>query len=140
MYSDCHSGLGPESSLSGLDSRFLGNGDSRMNVKKCEIHYTSKVEIRFRDKQLDRLETDPKFDGGFSGTIVRKFRQRVQEIRAAPDERVFYQLRSMRFEKLKGTRQHQHSMRLIDQWRLILEFEGTSPNKVAVVVGIEDYH
>ncbi|MCZ7625505.1 MAG: plasmid maintenance system killer protein [Candidatus Methylomirabilota bacterium] len=98
------------------------------------------MEIRFRDKQLDRLETDPKFDGGFSGAIVRKFRQRMQEIRAAPDERVFYQLRSMRFEKLKGDRQYQHSMRLNDQWRLILEFEGTSPNKVAVVVGIEDYH
>ena len=98
------------------------------------------MEIRFRDDQLDRLETDPQFDGGFSGTIVRKFRQRLQEIRAAPDERVFYQLRSMRFEKLKGNRQHQHSMRLNDQWRLILELEGASPNKVAVVVGIEDYH
>jgi plasmid maintenance system killer protein len=101
MYGNCHSGLDPESSLSVLDSRFLGNDDSGMHVKKCEIRYTSKVEIRFRDKQLDRLETDPKFDGGFSWTIVSKFRQRLQEIRAAPDERVFYQLRSMRFEKLK---------------------------------------
>ena len=98
------------------------------------------MEIQFRDDKLDRLEADPKFDGGFSGQVVTKFRQRLQEIRAAPDERVFYQLRSLRFEKLKGNREHQYSMRLNDQWRLILEFEGISPNKVAVVVGIEDYH
>jgi proteic killer suppression protein len=98
------------------------------------------VEIRFRDDKLDRLETDPKFDGGFPGPIVTKFRQRLQEIRAASDERLFYQLRSLRFEKLKGNREHQYSMRLNDQWRLIVEFEGSSTNKVAVVVGIEDYH
>lgn len=98
------------------------------------------MEIRFRDDKLDRLETDPRFDGDFPGQIVTKFRQRVQEIRAAPDERVFYRLRSLRFEKLKGNRGHQYSIRLNDQWRLILEFEGNSPNKVAVVIGIEDYH
>lgn len=98
------------------------------------------MEIRFRDNKLDRLETDPKFDGGFPGPIVTKLRRRLQEIRAASDERVFYQLRSLRFEKLKGNRAHQYSMRLNDQWRLILELEGNSPNKVAVVVEIEDYH
>lgn len=98
------------------------------------------MEILFRNNKLDRLETDAKFDGGFPGPVVTKLRQRLQEIRAASDERVFYRLRSLRFEKLKGNREHQYSMRLNDQWRLILEFEGNSPNKVAVVVGIEDYH
>ena len=98
------------------------------------------MEIHFRDDKLDRLETDPKFDGGFPGVVVTKFRQRIQVIRAAPDERVFFQLRSLRFEKLKADRGHQYSMRLNDQWRLIVELEGKAPNKIVVVVRIEDYH
>jgi proteic killer suppression protein len=98
------------------------------------------VKVRFRDDKSSRLETDPKFDAGFPGPAVTKFRQRMQTIRAAPDERVFYQFVSLRFEKLKGKRAHQYSMRLNDQWRLVVEFEGKAPNKVVVVVGIEDYH
>src|SRR6266849_11044876 len=98
------------------------------------------MEVQFRDAKLDRLETDPKYDGGFSQAVVTAFRKRMQLIRAAPDERVFYQLKSLHFEKMKGNRSHQHSLRLNDQWRLILEFEANAPNKTVVVVGIEDYH
>jgi len=64
----------------------------------------------------------------------------MQIIRAAPDERTFYALKSLRFEKLKGKRSHQCSMKLNDQWRLIVELQGQTPNKVVLVVGIEDYH
>jgi proteic killer suppression protein len=64
----------------------------------------------------------------------------MQMIRAALDERDFYAMKSLRFEKLKGARQKQHSMRLNDQWRLILEFEGEGATKVVVVCEIEDYH
>ena len=64
----------------------------------------------------------------------------MQAIRAAEDERAFYAMKSLHFEKLKGNRSHQHSMRLNDQWRLILEFERTSDGKVVLVIGIEDYH
>ena len=71
--------------------------------------------------------------------MVRAFRKRLQFIRASPDERVLYQMRSLRFEKLKGKRKHQHSMRLNDQWRLILELDDQAPTKV-VVVAVEDYH
>lgn len=64
----------------------------------------------------------------------------MQAIRAAEDERTFYAMKSLHFEKLKGNRSHQHSMRLNDQWRLILEFECTNDGKVVLVIGIEDYH
>src|SRR5438477_12765970 len=98
------------------------------------------MEVRFKDASLDRLEIDPGYTAGYDQAIVRAFRLRMQMIRAAPDERVFYELKSLHFEKLKGDRSHQHSMRLNNQWRLILEFEGKGPQKVAVVVNIEDYH
>jgi len=98
------------------------------------------MDVRFADARLDRLETDRKYDAGFSQAVVTAFRKRMQLIRSAPDERVFYQLKSLHFEKLEGNRSHQHSMRLNNQWRLIIEFERSVPNKVVVVVSIEDYH
>lgn len=102
--------------------------------------YNRHVEPIFRDDDLDRLEADANFDGGRQPGVVTAFRRRMQQIRAATDERDFYSHKSLRFEKLKGNRAHQHSMRLNDQWRLILEFQGKGSEKVVVVVGIEDYH
>lgn len=98
------------------------------------------MDVSFADKDLDRLETDVGFTAGFSRAVVTAFRKRIQMIRAAPDERVFYGLKSLHFEKLKGDRSHQHSMRLNDEWRLIIELTQQSGRKVVVIVGIEDYH
>ncbi len=98
------------------------------------------MDVRFDNRDLDRLERDAKYSAGFSDAIVKAFRKRVQMIRAAPNEMDFYQLRSLRFERLKGKRTHQYSMRLNDQWRLILEFEEPSQKKTVVIKGIEDYH
>ena len=98
------------------------------------------MEIRFKEPKLDRLETDGTFDAGFSREIVRAYRKCLQFIRSAPDERVFYHLKSLHFEKLKGNRSHEHSMRLNKQWRLIIELEGIAPNKLVAVISIEDYH
>jgi toxin HigB-1 len=98
------------------------------------------MEVRFADARLERLEVDAKYDAGFQQSLVSLFRRRMQQIRAAADERDFYSLKSLHFEKLKGDRSHQHSMRLNDQWRLILEFEGSAPNKTVVIIAIEDYH
>lgn len=100
----------------------------------------SGLEIRFKDESLDSLETDAQATGGFPAGVVLAFRKRVQFIRSTKDERDFYQMRSLRFEKLKGDRSHQYSMRLNDQWRLILEFDGMAPNKTVVLISIEDYH
>ncbi len=98
------------------------------------------LEIVFKNDDLEKLESDPSFDGGYSPGVVKAFRKRMQQIRCVPDERDFYNLKSLRFEKLKGNRAHQHSMRLNDQWRLILEIEGSNPKKTVKIIGIEDYH
>jgi proteic killer suppression protein len=98
------------------------------------------MEVGFRGGSLERLESDPRFDGGYPQAVVRAYRMRLQLIRSADDERALYALKSLHFEKLKGNRDHQHSMRLNDQWRLIIELEGSKPRKTVWVVGIEDYH
>lgn len=94
--------------------------------------------VRFVDKVLEGLEREDSPD--FSEAVIKAFRKRMQTIRAAMDERDFYALKSLHFEKLKGDRSHQHSMRLNDQFRLILEYDGTGPDKTVVIVAIEDYH
>lgn len=98
------------------------------------------MDVKFKDQKLDRLESDAVYSGGWTDQIICAFRKRMQAIRSASDERVFYAMRSLHFEKLKGARDHQYLMRLNDQWRLILEFEGKGENKVVAVISIEDYH
>ena len=98
------------------------------------------MEVSFTDDDLDRLYSDPRFDGGFSQAVVTAFRRRVQAILAAEDERTFYQLKSWRFEKLKGKRSHQRSIRLNDQWRLVIEIKKGRPKNLVAIVSIEDYH
>lgn len=98
------------------------------------------MKFRFVEGKLQILYTDPRSGANYPAGIVTVFRKRIQTIGAATDERTFYTLKSLRFEKLKGNRSHQYSMRLNDQWRLILELEGKGPNKVVAIVAIEDYH
>jgi toxin HigB-1 len=96
--------------------------------------------IEFADKNLAQLEVDPRFTGGYSQPLVRAFRKVMQVIRAAHDERDLYAMKSLRFEKLEGNRSSQRSLRLNDQWRLIIEISGEAPAKTLLIVSIEDYH
>lgn len=96
--------------------------------------------VRFLDMYLDRLETEARDDGTYSQAVVSAYRKRLQQIRSASDERDFYALKSLHFEKLQGNRAGDYSMRLNDQWRLILRFESAAPGKTVVIVGIDDYH
>jgi proteic killer suppression protein len=45
------------------------------------------MEVRFEDRKLARLEIDPSFTAGFADNIVRAYRNRMNFIREAVDER-----------------------------------------------------
>ena len=98
------------------------------------------MKVHFNTDDLAMLESDRDFTGGFAPSVVKGFRKVMQFIRAAVDERDFYQMRSLRFEKLSGPRKHQRSMRINDQYRLIMELEGEGQAKTVKVMAIEDYH
>lgn len=98
------------------------------------------MEVEFDDYDLDRLETDAQYTAGHSQEVVRAYRKRMQQIRAFRDERDFLTVRSLNFEKLKGNREGQHSIRLNLQWRLIFEIRGAHPCKVIGIIEIVDYH
>ncbi|MDF9441302.1 MAG: plasmid maintenance system killer protein [Lysobacteraceae bacterium SCN 69-123] len=98
------------------------------------------MDVRFEDPSLERLEADAKYTAGWDAGLVRVFRRRMQFIRASPDERAFYAMKSLHYEKLKGDLAGQRSMRLNDQWRLLLRLEEDDAGKLVVIVSITDYH
>lgn len=97
------------------------------------------MEVRFDDDKLERLETDVSFAAGLPQAVVKAFRKRMQHIRAATDERDFYEMKSLRFEKLRSE-PGMNSMRLNDQYRLLVALEGQGSRKIVRVIGIDDYH
>jgi toxin HigB-1 len=98
------------------------------------------MRFRHENKTLQELDEVPKAKGGYSPALVRAFRMCMQAIRAAVNENDLRALKSLRFEKLKGKRKHQCSLRLNDQFRLIFEIEKMEGGNVIVVLDIEDYH
>ena len=98
------------------------------------------MKVKYAKDNLQRLVTDIGFTDGLGHDVIRAYRRRIQMIENAEDERDFYNLKSLHFEKLSGARSHQHSMRLNDQWRLIIEIEAGTPKNTIVVTSIEDYH
>ena len=98
------------------------------------------MEIKFKTAELDRLETEKDYTAGFPPGVVKAYRKRIWSIRAAVDERDLYSVKGNHFEKLKGNRAHQHSLRLNDQMRLIAEIERGTPKNTIIIIGIEDYH
>ncbi len=99
------------------------------------------MEIWHDDKDLESMESDPDYSGKWGREIVRSFRKVLILLRGIGNETGIYQFKSLRFEKLKGRRKHQRSIRLNDQWRLILEIEKNPDGGNRLVIkGIEDYH
>jgi len=98
------------------------------------------MNVRHKSENLDRLERDSQVTGGFPEGVVEAFRARMNFIRQAVDERDFRPLRSWNFEKLRGDRDGQWSIRLNKKYRLIVEIEEGKPKNTIVIVEIVDYH
>src|SRR3954471_15955816 len=98
------------------------------------------MRYRHANSTLRRMDENPDDDAGYAQAVARAFRMRMNLIRAARNEMDFYSLKSLHFEKLKGDRSHQPSMRLNRQFRLILEIEERPGCNVIVITDIEDYH
>lgn len=96
------------------------------------------MRVEYYDEVLRRLAEELEYSPtGWDPTVVRSFRKKVQLISAARDERDLYEMRGLRMEK--GDRQGQTSMRLNDQFRLILTFK-TEGDRLAVLLEVVDYH
>jgi proteic killer suppression protein len=99
------------------------------------------VRLVFEDEDLRRLYVEPDFRIARIGPeLTKHFRRKVALLAAATDQRDLYNLRSLHFEKLAGDRATERSIRLNDQWRLILRLEQDDEGHLIVIIKIEDYH
>ena len=98
------------------------------------------MRLEFADSKLERLAVDASFTHGLGPEIVRAYRKAVGFLSQCVDERDIRAIRGYRFKQLEGKRSHQYSLRLNDQWRLILELKRDERGKTVVVIDVEDYH
>lgn len=99
------------------------------------------MELRFLDSDLERLAFDPDFQTTISKELVRAYRRKIQSLTSASQRSDLLAIRGLRLKKLKGDRKDQYSIRLNDQWRLIIDFvSSTEQAEVVRVISFEDYH
>ena len=98
------------------------------------------MDIEFRDKTLSLVETDRAAETRFPISVINSLRQKLVVIRAAPDERTLRNWKSLHYEKLKGDREGQRSIRINIKWRLVFTIDEDRSPKTIVVLKVEDYH
>jgi proteic killer suppression protein len=99
------------------------------------------VRIEYGDEDLRRLASDADFKPKRWGRdVIMAYRKKIQILGAARDERDLRALRSLRLEQLAGNRAGTYSIRLNDQFRLILTFRTDEDGRVVVVLELVDYH
>ena len=79
------------------------------------------MDVEHADPGLEQLEKDIRCTRGLDQKLIRQFRRLMLLIRNVPNESELYKYPSRHFEKLKGKRDCQYSLRLDDKWRLIVE-------------------
>ncbi len=99
------------------------------------------MRVEFEDARLGDVFSEPNFrNPRFGAELVTQFRKKVGFLLSASDERDLYAYRALRFEKLAGPRAGQRSIRLNDQWRLIVRLADDEKGRFVSVVEIVDYH
>ena len=94
------------------------------------------MEVEIDDEHLGRVLLDESLDGTLPKGVAKAFRRRYIDIRSAADERDFFAFKSWHYKKYEG----RYSIRLNDQWRLIIDFEPRGRQKVVHIKEIVDYH
>ena len=98
------------------------------------------MDVVFEDARLALIETDQAAQTRLPVAVIQSARRKLNAIRAATDERTLRNWKSLHYEKPKGNRSDQRSIRLNDQWRLVFRLDDAcTPQKVTVIT-VEDYH
>jgi proteic killer suppression protein len=98
------------------------------------------MDVEFADSDLAKVETEEAAQTRLPVAVIKAARRKLTVLRAAPDERALRNWKSLHYEKLKGDRAGQRSIRLNDQWRMVFTLEETAQQPKIIVIAIEDYH
>jgi proteic killer suppression protein len=98
------------------------------------------MEVVFADPALELIETEDAGQTRLPVAVIKSARRKLTTIRAAPDDRTLRNWKSLHYEKLKGDREGQRSIRLNDQFRMVLTLDEKTTPPTVTVLAIEDYH
>lgn len=98
------------------------------------------MNVIFVDKQFNKIETEEAPDLKLPLTVIKTIRKKLVILKAAPDERTLRNWKSLHYEKLKGDKKDQKSIKLNDQWRMIFTLNNDTNPPTITVIDIKDYH
>jgi len=94
------------------------------------------MELIFEDKAYGRLEVDASYSHGFPAAVVGLYRSRLQILRAARDERDLAAMRCLVFRPHQARSRRQHSIRLNNQYCLIVQLQRRPGETVLGIVEV----
>lgn len=97
------------------------------------------MRFKFDDRKLEALYTEEKGAHKYGAAVVDAFFEVMAIIESALDERDLRANKSLHYEKLKGQLQRQHSLRLTDQYRLIIERDTDEQGRILWIIKIDPH-
>lgn len=98
------------------------------------------MRIVFADEGLALIETNKAGATRLPVGVIKSARRKLTVLRAAIDDRSLRNWKSLHYEKLKGDREGQRSIRLNDQYRMVFELDEKTEPQTITILAIEDYH
>jgi proteic killer suppression protein len=98
------------------------------------------MRFRFADANLEMIYTTGVVPKRYGPDVVNAFVKTIVRIDAARDERDPGLRGGSRYKKLKGSRAGQYSVRLNQQWRLILRPDRDADGNFMWIIELVDYH
>jgi len=99
------------------------------------------MRVVYADDDLALIETDRAGATRLPVAVIKSARRKLTVLKAATDDRSLRNWKSLHYEKLRGDREGQRSIRLNDQYRMVFELdEETTPEPTVTILAIEDYH
>ena len=98
------------------------------------------MDVEFANDKLAAIETDEAAMTGLPVPVIRSARRKLAVLRAATDDRTLRNWKSLHYEKLKGDRAGQRSIRVNDKYRIVFTLDNDATPKRATILAIEDYH
>jgi proteic killer suppression protein len=99
------------------------------------------MKVVFRSPRLALVRTDSAAaDTGLPVQVIASVQKKLGFLEAAKDERDLRNWKSLNYEKLKGDRDGQRSIRVNKQWRIVFALDETSFPPTIEIIDFEDYH
>jgi len=98
------------------------------------------MEIEFGDDEIALICTDRAHKLGLPIGVIKSARRKLVLLHDAPDERTLRNWKSLNYKMLKGDKKRRRSIRLNDQYRMVISVDGKKQPPVVTVLEIGDTH